>query len=59
MADPFSPDAFYGSAGEFALSALEPTTPVITAGFRSTPEQPWSTWQRHVWPGGRLHCWPS
>jgi len=23
MADPFSPDAFYGSAGEFALSALE------------------------------------
>jgi hypothetical protein len=56
MADPFSPDAFYASAREFALSALEATTPAITGVSPSMPQPPWSTWRRHAWPGDHRRC---
>ncbi len=47
---------YYGSARDFALSALEAHHAGNHRRFRSTPEQPWGTWPRHARPSGRPRC---
>jgi hypothetical protein len=58
MADPFSPEAFYTSAHDFARRALDAHNTGTTATSLSSLEQLWSTWQRHAWPSGPPRCWP-
>jgi hypothetical protein len=50
MADPFSPDAFYQSARDFALSALEAHYAGNYRLFCSTLKRPWGTSPRLLWP---------